>query len=147
MEAPELFDFFDYATGEFDVVKFSFTEEEYENRNRDVPDAVKVVKRPLKRRKSYVRRDPMSSFWWQDYVIDADHTWRDLFHRNWKQFRYRFSHNFDSVHEIVANKQEKEHYFCKNTTDNSGKQSSPCSRVRYTRYSPIRDIRYTRFTV
>ena len=65
------------------------------------------------------------SFWWQDYVIDADHTWRDPFHRNGKLFRYRFSHNFDSVHEIVAKIQEKEHYFWRYKTDNRGKPSSP----------------------
>lgn len=125
MEAPELINFMDYATGQIDVVKFSIAEHEFDDRKRDVPDIDKVVKRPFKTRKTYVRRDPMSSFWWQDYVIDVDHTWRDPYHRNGKLFRYRFSHNYDSVHEIVAKIQEKEHFFWRNKTDNRGKPSSP----------------------
>lgn len=47
MEAHALVDFFDYATGTFDIVKFSYAEEEFEDRKQDVPDAVNVVKRPF----------------------------------------------------------------------------------------------------
>ena len=39
--------------------------------------------------------------------------------------RNRFSHNFDSVHEIVAKKQEEGHNFWRNKTDNKGRPSSP----------------------
>lgn len=120
MEYPELIDFFDLTSGQLDVFNYAYSLLEYDERKRDFPDtAVKSNKRP------YARRDPKSSFWWVDYVVDAEHTWRDPTHRNGKLFRNRFSHNFDSVHEIVAKIQEGRHYFWRNKTDNKGKPSSP----------------------
>ena len=75
MEAsPELADFIDFATGKVNVAKFSLAELEFEGKERIGPDFEVNVKRPFERRKIYVRRDPTMSFWWQDYVIDADHT-------------------------------------------------------------------------
>jgi hypothetical protein len=62
---------------------------------------------------------------WLDCVKDEFHPWCDPTHKNGKLFRPRFSHNFDSVHEIVAKIQEKEQYFWRNKTDNAGKLSSP----------------------
>ena len=99
---------------------------EYDVRKRELPDKEeKSSKRPFRHRKAYTKRDPKTSFWWSDYVIDADHTWRDPTHRNGKLFGFRFSHSFDSVHEIVAKIQEGEHYFWRNKTDNKGKPCSP----------------------
>ena len=101
MEAPELCDFINFATGSIDVCQYYIAEEEYEDNQRNQIAAVVVQKRPFKNRKTYNRRDPKSSFWWQDYVVDAEKTWRDPLHMNGKLFRFRFSHSFDSVHEIV----------------------------------------------
>lgn len=64
MEAPELADFFDFAIGKVDVVKFSLAELEFEDRERIVSDIEVNVMRPFKRRKTYVRRDPTMSFWY-----------------------------------------------------------------------------------
>lgn len=126
MERPELIDFIDFATGKLDVFKYSYSLLEYDDRKRSLPDVVeKKSKRPFVHRKVYDGRDPRSSFWWLDYVIDAGHTWRDPNHKNGKLFRHRFSHSFDSVHEIVAKIQEGGHYFWKNKTNNAGKLSSP----------------------
>ena len=82
-------------------------------------------RRPFATRRSYERRDPLTSFWWIDYVIDANHTWRDETHRDGKLFRNRFSHSFDSVLEIVEKIKEAEHYFWKSSTDHRGKNASP----------------------
>lgn len=125
MEAPELCDFINFATGSIDVCQYYIAEEEYEDNQRNQIAAVVVQKRPFKNRKSYNRRDPKSSFWWQDYVVDAEKTWRDPLHRNGRLFRFRFSHSFDSVHEIVAKIQEEEHYFWRSKQDNRGRACSP----------------------
>ena len=126
MEYPELIDFVDFASGQLDMFKYGNSLLEYEDKKRDLPDKLeKSSKRPFRHRKTYKKRDPRTSFWWLDYVIDADHTWRDPTHRNGKLFRFRFSHSFDSVHEIVAKIQEGEHYFWRNKTDNKGKPCSP----------------------
>ena len=126
MEYPDLIDFVDCVSGSFDFFKYSTSVRNYEEKKRDSLDMVEGINiRPFKHRKTYFRRDPRTSFWWIDYVIDAGHTWRDPTHRDGKLFRIRFSHNFDSVHEIVAKIQEKEHYFWRNKTDNTGKLSSP----------------------
>ena len=126
MEYPDLIDFVDCGSGSFDFFKYSTSVINYDDKKRDSLDMVEGInKRPFKHRKTYLRRDPRTSFWWIDYVIDAGHTWRDPTHRDGKLFRTRFSHNFDSVHEIVAKIQEEEHYFWRNKTDNRGKLSSP----------------------
>ena len=126
MEYPDLIDYIDLASGQLDVFKYAHSLLEFDDRKREFPDiAAKSNKRPFMHRKTYQRRDPKTSFWWLDYVIDAEHTWRDPTHRNGKLFRIRFSHNFDSVHEIVTKIQESGHYFWRNKTDNKGKPSSP----------------------
>ena len=126
MECPELIDFVDFASGQLDMFNYGNALLEYEDRKREMPDTVeKSNKRPFRHRKTYTRRDPKTSFWWLDYVLDEDRTWRDPTHRNGKLFRFRFSHNFDSVQEIIAKIQEGEHYFWRNKTDNKGKPSSP----------------------
>ena len=99
MEYPELIDFVDFASGQLDMFKYANSLLEYDVRKRELPDKEeKSSKRPFRHRKAYTKRDPKTSFWWSDYVIDADHTWRDPTHRNGKLFRFRFSHSFDSVH-------------------------------------------------
>jgi hypothetical protein len=75
MERPELIDFIDFATGKLDVFKYSYSLLEYDDRKRSLPDVVeKKSKKPFVHRKVYDGRDPRSSFWWLNYVIDAGHT-------------------------------------------------------------------------
>ena len=114
MECPELIDFVDFASGQLDMFNYGNALLEYEDRKRKMPDTVEKSKRPFRHRKTYTRRDPKTSFWWLDYVLDEDRTWRDPTHRNGKLFRFRFSHNFDSVQEIIAKIQERKHYFWRN---------------------------------
>jgi hypothetical protein len=126
MEHPELIDYIDFATGKLDLFKYSYSLLEYDDRKRELPDIIeKSGKRKFMHRNVYDGRDPRTSFWWLDYVIDAGRTWRDPTHKNGKLFRHRFSHSFNSVHEIVAKIQEGEHFFWKNKTNNAGKLSSP----------------------
>ena len=112
MEYPDLIDFVDYASGSFDFLKYSTSVLNHDEKKRNSTDIKeKINKRPFKHRKTYFRRDPKTSFWKIDYVIYAEHTWRDPSHRDGKRFRNRFSHKFDSVHTIVAKIQEEGHYF------------------------------------
>ena len=88
MEHAELIDFIDFASGKLDMFKYSYCLLEYDDRKRDLPDFVeKSNKNPFMPRKVYDRRDPRSSFWWIDYVIDELRTWRDPMHKNGKLFR------------------------------------------------------------
>lgn len=126
MEFPQLIDSVDPVTGKFDMFKFSLGLVDYDKkRKKNVIENATKKKRPYMRRKVYQKRCPMSSYWWIDYVIDVNHTWRDEKHRDGKLFRYRFSHSFDSVKEIVDKIQEPEHYFWKNRTDGRGRSASP----------------------
>ena len=126
IEHPDLIDFVDFASGSFDFLKYSISVIDHDEKKSNSPDIIeKISKRPFKHRKTYFRRDPKTSFWWIDYVIDAGNTWRDPAHRDRKLFQKRFSHNFDSVKEIVAKIQEEGHYFWRNKIDNKGRLSSP----------------------
>ena len=126
MEYPQLINFIDVSTGKLDVFNFSFSLLEYDEKKRQRVEVTKSSKKKqFLRRKTYKRRDPRTSFWWIDYVIDVDHTWRDETHRNGKIFRQRFSHSYDSVQEIVAKIQEPEHHFWRKDADHRGKKASP----------------------
>ena len=75
MEYPDLIDFVDCVSGSFDFFKYSTSVRNYEEKKRDSLDMVEGINiRPFKHRKTYFRRDPRTSFWWIDYVIDAGHT-------------------------------------------------------------------------
>jgi hypothetical protein len=126
MEFPQLIDSVDPVTGKFDMFKFSLGLVEYDKKRKEnvVENATKK-KRPYMRRRVYQKRCPMSSYWWIDYVIDINHTWRDEKHRDGKLFRHHFSHSFDSVKEIVNKIQEPDHYFWKNRSDGRGRSASP----------------------
>lgn len=129
MDLPQLVDFIDIVSGKLDIFKFSQRLLEYDERKRrrdDVENSSnKQKKRPYMRRKVYAKRDPKTSFWWIDYVQDLDHTWRDVTHRNGKLFRYRFSHSFEAVHEIVTKIEEPEHYFWRKKIDSRGREACP----------------------
>ena len=127
MELPQMIDYIDYPSGSLDMFRYSTSLQQYDDKKRELESLVSSTsaKRPFATRRSYRRRDPKSSIWWIDYVVDEYHTFRDPTHRDGKLFRFRFSHSFDSVYEIVAKIQEKEHYFWRNKTDSRGKTSSP----------------------
>lgn len=128
MDLPQLVNFIDIVSGKLDIFKFSQHLQEYDERKRrrdDVDNTSTKKKRPYMRRRVYQKRDPKTSFWWIDYVKDPYHTWRDETHRNGKYFRYRFSHSFDSVHEIVKKIHEPEHYFWRNKFDSRGREACP----------------------
>jgi hypothetical protein len=128
MDLPQLVNFIYIVSGKLDIFKFSQHLQEYDERKRrrdDVDNTSTKKKRPYMRRRVYQKRDPKTSFWWIDYVKDPYHTWRDETHRNGKYFRYRFSHSFDSVHEIVKKIHEPEHYFWRNKFDSRGREACP----------------------
>lgn len=127
MEYPQLMQFVDITTGKLDMFKFCVGLLEYDERKRQCDESENLLKRkrPYLPRRVYKRRDPKKSFWWIDYVEDKERTWRDVTHRDGKLFRHRFSHSFDSVHEIVAKIQEPEHHFWRSKTDGRGRDASP----------------------
>ena len=113
MEYPQLINFINVYSGVLDFIKISTSLLEYDDKRRQRKELCTASKnkRPFSPRKTYRRRDPMTSFSWIDYVIDSEHSWCDETHRNGKLFCHRFSHSFNSVVEIVAKIQEDEHYF------------------------------------
>jgi hypothetical protein len=126
MEPPNLINFLDMSTGQLDYLGYCNGLKDFDESKRLSEEAAeRPQKRPFKPRMSYYRRNPKDSVWWTDYVVDAGHTFCDPTHRNGKFFRHRFSHTFDSVHELVKKIREPEHYFWRNATDASGKDSSP----------------------
>ena len=78
------FSFVDYykLQNEERALKRAETEEFLQNESK---------KKKFRSRKSYRRRDPKTSNWWTDYVIDERGTFSDLSHRDGKLFAYRFS--------------------------------------------------------
>lgn len=122
-----MIDYIEYPSGSFDMFRYSISLQQYDNKKRKLESVVssRSTKKRFSTRKLYRRRDPKSSIWWIDYVVDEHHTFRDPTHRGSKLFRFRCSHSFDSVHEVVAKIQGKEHYYWRNKTDNRGKTSSP----------------------
>jgi rhamnogalacturonyl hydrolase YesR len=57
--------------------------------------------KPFKNRKTYPTRDPKTSVWYIDYVIDENKTWQNPEHRDGNLFQNRFFHSYDSVTKIV----------------------------------------------
>ena len=86
MEYPDLIDFVDFTSGLFDFLKYSTSVLNHDDKKHDSTDTMqKINNRPFMHRKTYFRRAPKASFWWIDYVIDAEHTWRDPTHRDFEE--------------------------------------------------------------
>ena len=84
-----------------------------------------IKKKKFKSRKSYRKRDPKTSDWWTDYIVDERGTFSDLSHREGKLFAYRFSFSLISVRELVSKIKEKEENFWKRNYDAAGREASP----------------------
>ena len=82
-------------------------------------------KKLFRSRKTYRKKDPKTSNWWNDYVIDERGTFSDLSHRDGRLFAYRFSFSLISVRELVSKIKEKEENFWKKKYDAAGREASP----------------------
>ena len=112
------FSFVDYykLQNEERALKRAETEEFLQNESK---------KKKFRSRKSYRRRDPKTSNWWTDYVIDERGTFSDLSYRDGKLFAYRFSFSLISVRELVSKVKEKKENFWKRNYDAAGREASP----------------------
>ena len=124
---PDLIDYFeDDEMKNIDCVRFIIDSQNYEaGEKRKAPTLEEKKRRPYVERKTHARRDPKSTHWWLDYVVDAERTWRDPGHRNGKLFKRRFCLSFVSVHELVQKIREPEHSFWRESKDAVGRSSSP----------------------
>ena len=74
-----------------DVLGFFQAKRAYNaNKRRWDARSPEKAKRPFTPRKNYGRKDPRTSEWYMDYVLDAGKTFRDPTHRDGKLFRNRF---------------------------------------------------------
>ena len=108
IQSPALIDYMD--GDEVDAFKFTMDTENYKTWKRafdDEANGAKRQKKPFQKRKKDVR----TSNWWLDYVVDANHTWRDPDHRDGKLFRNRFFLSFVSIHELVEEIKKPGNYF------------------------------------
>ena len=74
-----MIDYIDYSSGSLDMFRYSTSLQQYDDKKRELESLVSSTsaKRPFATRRSYRRRDPKSSIWWIDYVVDEYHTFRD----------------------------------------------------------------------
>lgn len=82
-------------------------------------------KKKFRSRKTNRKRDPKTSNWWNNYVIDGRGTFSDLSHRDGRLFAYRFAFSLISVRELVSKIKEKEENFWKKKYDAAGREASP----------------------
>lgn len=76
LKRPHPVDFIDFETLEVDQVAYQFAFTKWETECLDIPK-----KKIFRQRKSYKIKDPKTSQWYQDYVIDAEGTFADPGHR------------------------------------------------------------------
>jgi hypothetical protein len=74
-----------------------------EMKKHTVSDLVEPVrKKPYVQRRVYVKRDPRSTNWYQEYVLNLNGTWSDPSHRDYNLFRRRFVIDQPSFIELVS---------------------------------------------
>ena len=98
-----LLDHLDPKSGRFDVYKImsdALLAELAEEDEEQLPDDLLHVKERRKR-KRYPKRDPKTTFWFIEYVLNPKGSYNDQMHRDYKLFKKRFVIDHPSVAEIV----------------------------------------------
>jgi len=109
-----------------DVLGFFQAKRAYNaNKRRWDARSPEKAKRPFTPRKNYGRKDPRTSEWYMDYVLDAGKTFRDPTHRDGKLFRNRFFLNFDDVIAIVDSLEKSDTFKWRSHADAFGRQAHP----------------------
>ena len=120
-QKPKLFDYIDVDKFDIDYYSYMVDNNEFEHRN-DAAELPKLKSKKLfGKRKVYERKDPKSSQWWHDYVIDANNTYKDESHRDGKLFRRRFTVPFAVKNQITLRARE----WYKPGTDATGRNPAP----------------------
>ena len=116
-ESPALVNYIE--NGEINFFKWTLDNADHEQKKRIFEEDIKDFprKKPFKNRKTFPTRDPKTSIWYIDYVIDENKTWQNPEHRDGKLFQNRFFHSYDSVTKIVEQMQHPDHYFWKGEVD------------------------------
>jgi hypothetical protein len=116
------------ADDDFDVIALQkIRKAEHLMRKKEIDDLIEVERKRKKfmPRQSYRKKDPKTSVWWQDYVLDERETFRNINHRDGRLFAFRFSHSFNSVKELVQKIKEPEENFWRNRKDAAGREAAP----------------------
>ena len=93
----------DPKSGRFDVNKIvtdALLAELEEEEEEQLPDDLFHVKERRKR-KRYPKRDPKTSFWYTEYVLNPKGSYNNQMHRDFKLFKKRFVMDHPSFAEIV----------------------------------------------
>lgn len=101
---PNFFDFYSPQTKNFNVIAFNeatdnFTENQ---RKREIRGALQPPgKKAYSPRVQKIARDPKLSFWWTDYILDAQGVYDVPEDRNGKLFRQRFAYDKCEFNEVL----------------------------------------------
>ena len=101
---PNFFDFYSPQTKDFNVIAFNeatdnFTENQ---RKREIRGALQPPgKKAYSPRVQKIARDPKLSFWWTDYILDAQGVYDVPEDRNGKLFRQRFAYDKCEFNEVL----------------------------------------------
>ena len=127
MTQPHPLDFYDPIYDDMNIIEYYLAHDEWnKKRMRSLLNPPKA-REEFRPRKTYKRRDPKTSVWWLDYVLDERGTWKDEGHRDGKLFQRRFALPFEAIHEIVAllRSGEEKHKIWTEKSDAFGKPASP----------------------
>ena len=127
MTEPHPLDFYDPIDDDMDIIKYHASHEEWNKKRLNSLLNPPKARDAFRTRKTYKRKDPKTSVWWQDYVLDERGTWRDDNHRDGKLFQRRFALSFDAIHEIIAmlRSDEIQHQIWTEKPDAFGKPAIP----------------------
>ena len=122
---PKLVHFFpDYDfDGDLDVLSYVKACRVYKKQQElfTLGESKKKTKRPFQNRMVNAKKDPMTSTWWRDYVVDENGTLGDPSHRDGKLFELRFFLPMFNIHELVVTIKKLEYYFWKSKADAFGR--------------------------
>ena len=111
VKKPRLIDFFEDGdfSKDIDILSFVKAKREFDQQLHSstiVADNLEK-KHPFRNRKVYPKRDPTTSTWWRDYVVNGK--FGDPNHRDGKLFELRFFYLWLISRNITFGKQRKMH--------------------------------------
>lgn len=123
--SSSLIDSFDFEEEDFDLIKlFSKKNQRSESSSNDGTENKK--KKSFKSRQSHPRKDPKTSVWWTDYVIDEGNKFDDpAKKRDYKLFRYRFVFQLSDVRDIIARLRNPDFTFWEERPDAFNRPGAP----------------------
>ena len=105
---PRLSQFYDFNTRQYDIIGYILSKRRWKSQYggklywKLLNNGDQNNSHCFRPRQTYERRDPKTSQWWIDYVLDVNNTWKDETHRNGKIFRRRFRVPFNFIHQIFT---------------------------------------------